>query len=515
MSTSVATNGSARKPRTAEFFYNELMFAHHLHVNEVRTLLSSRTSGLNPPNRDIDLECGYKQTPTVEDFKEIYRRGDIGKTVIDIWADECWAAYPEIYETEDAEDTPWEKAWAELAKRTNPWHYLHRVDRMSGIGRYGVLFLGLDDGADFAEPASTYNRDGTRRANARNSNLMYIRAFGEDTATVDSFEENKGNPRYGQPTFYSINFANPQSLKGVPSGSGFPFKTDKVHWTRVVHVADNCGDSEIFGAPRAECVFNRLMDVRKVAGSSAEMFYKGGFPGYQYKTLPDLIGGEQLTKEEVRDEVEAYQNGLQRFLTAINGEWASLAPQVADPSKNLIQQLTLISAAIRVPLRILLGTESGHLASTQDAGTWKERLRGRQLNYLEPRVVRPFVDRLMDLGALPRTENYFISWRDLKTLGDKDQAEVGLKKTQAFMQYVSGKVYLILPPRLFMTHVIGLTDAQAAAVIKELGGDEAAKKKLEDMAKQEREAKTQGGGRVGGPNRNNPGKPAGPPRSNR
>jgi hypothetical protein len=510
MSESTA-NGVAQgpAPRTPDFFFNQMMERHIVRTNEVRTLLQlSGASGLNPPNRDLDVECGYKTDPTVDDYKLLYDRGDVAATVVNIWPDECFAAYPDLYETEDPDITPFEEAWAELAEQTLPWHYLHRVDRLSGVANFGALFLGLDDGLSFDRPGSGFNLTGETRANARQSKLLYIRAFDQTAVKVDEWETDRRNPRFGMPRFYTIDFADPLARHGVSvagASNGLPTVREKVHWTRVVHVADNCQSSEAFGTPRCQQVYNRLMDIRKVAGSSAEMFYKGGFPGYQFKTYPEMISEGIVNKTLVRQEVEAYQQGLQRFLSAVGGEWGSLAPQVADPSPNLIQQLTLLCATIRVPLRIFLGTEAGHLASTQDAGTWKERLRGRQKNYLEPRLVRPFVNRLMDLGCLPRVKKFIVEWRDLKTLGDKDQADVALKKTQAFMQYVSGKVFTVLGPRLFLTAVIGLSDAQAAAVIKDLGGEQAVMKKLEDMETKAIEAKaravTQGGGRVGNPNR--------------
>ncbi len=481
-------------------------------------LLDRLTSSIDPTGRDLNRDCGYIDNPTVWDYLELFKRADVANRVVSIWGDECWAAYPDLYETDRPKETEFEKAWKTLSLKVHPWHYLHRLDVRSGIGEFGVMLLGLADGGNLTRPAATYNLDGTLRSNSQSVNqLLYLRVFDQSQVTVDEVEGNASNARFGQPVYYNVNFYDPNLLSQTAGetfqgGGGMPGITRKVHWTRVIHAAEG---GEVTAPPRMEPVLNRLMDIRKVAGSSAEMFYKGGFPGYQFVTNQDLVDMTDTDVEAIQADIEDYYNGLKRYLSAERGEWKSLAPQVADPEKNLMQQLTLLCATIGVPMRVFLGTESGHLASTQDAGTWKERLRGRQLNYLEPMLVRPFVDRLMDLGCLPRVPDYVITWRDLQTLGDKDLADVALKKVQALMQYVTGGVFAIMPPKMLFTLILGYTDRQSDAIITELGGDEAVRKKLEKMWKDSKvKAQPQGGGRFGAPNANDPGRPPGPPTSN-
>jgi uncharacterized protein len=449
--------------------------------------------------RDLDRECGYPAEPSPEQYQAMYERVGVGRRVVRIWPDECWAAYPELYESDDpGTKTEFEVAWAELEKKVQPWHFLHRADTLSRIGRYGVLLLGLSDGADLAEPVRGVNRDGTPRANRAKLELLYLRAFPESQAEVTLLEGDVKSPRYGQPLSYRLTLANP----GDPLGGRATVPQD-VHWTRIIHLAEYRESSEVFATPALRPVYNNILDIRKVSGSAAEMFYKGGFPGYSFETYPDLAGQAPVNKAAVRAEVSAYTEGLQRFLTAVGGSWKSLAPQVADPSKNLQQQLTLICATIGVPVRIFLGSESGHLASTQDAGTWKERLQGRQTLYLEPMVVRPLVDRLVGLGVLPPPKGYKINWRDLRTLGEKDRADVALKQVQALMQYMQGGVSTILPLRHLLTLVMGLTDSQVEAIIKKVGEDP------KPPPPPTPAPGPQGGGRSGKAPRRNTGRPPG------
>ena len=63
--------------------------------------------------------------------------------------------------------------------------------------------------------------------------------------------------------------------------------------------------------------------------------------------------------------------------------------------------MKLISAASGIPLRIMTGSERGELASTQDDGNWASRIEERQLHFAEPMILRPLIDRLIELRALP------------------------------------------------------------------------------------------------------------------
>ena len=232
--------------------------------------------------------------------------------------------------------------------------------------------------------------------------MAFYRVFTQRDITGIELESNQSSPRFGYPKFYNINFGSPDDA--LQTGTIVSSKTVsyKVHWTRIVHLADNRLSSEIAGIPRLQQPLNNVSDLRKVLGGSAEMFWKGAFPGYAFTTYPELAGQlDPIDKDELLDEYQAYVDGLQRILTGENGKWESLEPQIADPTNHVTQHLLIICATIGVPLRIFLGSEAAHLASTQDKQTWNDRLMGRNSRYLDPYVVRPVIDRLIMTGVCP------------------------------------------------------------------------------------------------------------------
>lgn len=418
-------------------------------------------SGLDPIGRNLDAECGYPQNPDVSVFRRMYDRNEYANRVVNIWPDECFAVRPTLYETEDKRVTKFERAFRNLSKRIDLWHYLHRLDRLSGIGSFGVMLLGISDGKILSTPAPGYDLyRKLKERPAKRVELAYVQTFAEDDVIIDSVDDREGTPRYGQPLYYTLNVNTPTAADQSA------VKQVRVHWSRVIHAADNCENNNVRGVPRQRPVLNRLLDIRKILGSSGEMFWKGGFPGYIAKTQKD-VDGSVVDLESVREQVEAYLNGSQRFMGFDGMDVESLLPQAIDPTQHILQQVTAICAALTVPVSTFIGREAGHLASMENTAAWNKRVSSRQVLYVEPKLIRPTIDRLIAVGVLPEPGDgeYLVAFNDLNTLGDKDKADVTLKKAQALMQYVSGGVEAVVPVYEFLTLFMGLSGKEAQAVV--------------------------------------------------
>ena len=432
------------------------------------------------PRRAIDFaaECGYPDEGELDAtwFKQAYTRWGIAARYVDIWPDECWSVFPVIRASDAPGEDEFKDRFDELNRKTLLDHYVHRADRLSGIGQYGIIFLGLDDGGRLDRPPEGIDPDtGQKKKGAKPGKplgLNYVRAFDQTLVRVSGTEKVVTNPRYGQPKYYNIQFAA-TATSGVGPGPSVPGPTlveNKVHWTRVIHLADNRRSSEIYGMPRLIQIANHLHDMRKVVGGSAEMFWRGGFPGYAFETYPDLAGDAIQDPEELTEQIESYARGMTRYLATVGGKWNSLQPQVANPANHLEWYVKLICATAGIPVKIFLGSESGHLASIKDDEAWRIRCHGRQTRYLEPMVLRPLIDRLIGFGVLPDPgqKSYTVNWRDLQTLSDKDRVDVSLKKIQALQTFYAANVDQKFPTRLMLTLLMGFTESQADAIEAEL-----------------------------------------------
>jgi hypothetical protein len=414
--------------------------------------------------RDIDRECGHPEDITTADYMRMYRRGDVAKRVVNLEPDECWKDYPSIYETEEERETPFEKAVDKLIVKTKLYSYLHRLDRISGIGRYAVMFIGLDDGEDFDKPAPGFTDEG-EAPTPGTAKILYYRIFGEQSASIESFEDDKTNPRYGQPKYYTLSFED------VVDGNQSTLTRGKVHWSRVIHVADNLIESELLGAPRMEDVYNRLLDLRKVGGGSAEMFWKGGFPGLSFEVDPKQGEFDADARAELRDDVRAYAEGLQRYITMVGVTVKSLAPQISDPTNCTNNLLMLIAITKGIPQQSFKGSQQGQLDSPQDTITWRERIMLRKERHVTPNIIRQVIDRVIQYGTLPKpTEQidqpltYIVRWQPMAALSEAERAQVAKDLTEALARYATSGGEAIVSRAEWLGKFCGFTAQQVTAI---------------------------------------------------
>ncbi len=423
-------------------------------ANAVQTRAQLISQIIDGGGKDLNTSCGYPSSIEATDYENFYSREGVAARVVDVWPEESWSIPPLVYEVEDPNKvTEFEKVWTEVSEEQNLLSILARADTLSGIGRFGVLLLGIDDGEDLEVPVDGVSLKGNERIGGDkvNRSLLYIRPFQESVVEITETEKDVSNPRFGLPVMYNIFF-----IDGANSFS------KKVHWHRVIHLADKREMSDTFGTPRMQKSYNRLLDVRKVLGGSGEMFWKGGFPGYSFEADNDA----ELDLTSLRSEMQNYFLGLQRSLAMQGGKIKSLAPQVADPKSHLECQMNAIAISEGIPKRILFGSEQGELASSQDTKTWNRRLKKRQEQYITPLVIRPFIDRLIALAVLPTVERYFVKWPDLDTQTDKEKADVARVWSEALAKFVAGDCDQVIPIEEFLTIFGNLPQEQVALIME-------------------------------------------------
>lgn len=489
-----------------------------LAVNAGRTMPRALLGERADRRRNYNEEYGWPadESPVDQEvYQRLFERFSIAAKVVEVMARESWLVRPEVYEDENPEVvTPFEQAWADLSrtlrgqqsyfvgKEANPiWEYLRRADEISGVGRYGVLLLGLDDGLDLNRPAAGFEEKGSLPADAdprggmkvtappggfsvnrhgryelkvnaqatAGRKLLYLRTLPESMATISKYETNPTSPRYGQPTEYNLSLSGiGQDSEAAVGSMSISQGSTPVHWSRCIHLADvhhQASPNETFAVPRMRPVLDHLLDLRlKLYGGCPEMYFQGAMPGLSFETTPGFEDAD-IDLDDMRVEIENYSNGLQRFLRLVGVTVRQLAPQVSDPTPQISVLLEAIAIKIGMPKRKLTGSERGSLASTQDDATWDDRLKERCLDYVSPRVIAPFVDRCIAVGVLPPPQQFFIHWPDRTSQTAQEMAAVTVAKTQALVQYVQGGVWRLMAPRDFFVGVMGYSPAEAQDLI--------------------------------------------------
>ena len=406
-----------------------------------RMALANRMGAQYGGDRNVYQALGYPQDEGIHfaDYAAKYARQDIAKAIINRPVQATWKGPIRLREL-GKEDTEIEKQFKALDKKLKLRNSLVRLDKLASIGRYGAFLLGFDDVSSkpgFMAPVSTQG----------NRELLYVRPLGEAHAMIDKLVTNTKDPRYGLPEQYTIEYTEVDSATTVSL---------KAHHSRVIHVTTELLESEIYGVPVLESVYNRLVDLEKLVGGSAEMFWRGARPGYQGKIKEDYTLPPDVEKT-LQAQFDEFEHNLRRFLSVEGVDIETLDSQISDPASHVDVQIQMISAVTGIPKRILVGSERGELSSAQDIVGWFNHVQTRREEHAEVNILRPFVDRCMEFGVLPKSENYIVEWSDLFAASEKDKAGVGLIRAQAVREYTQNPMAeALVPPKAFYKLFLGL-----------------------------------------------------------
>lgn len=436
------------------------------------------------PRRDLDQECGYAKTAdlTADKYKDLYDREPVATRIVEVYPTECWQRTPEVYEDEDNEtETEFETAWDELNRSLlgnsyyqdeegSPiWEYLERVDIMSGIGHYGVLFLGLDDGKSPEEPVAGWEKGVPKNPNPYGkTKLLYLRVFDESQVTISTRDRDPKSPRYGQPEIYQITIDDPSMPIGLMSDGNINGSVD-VHWSRILHVAESPSSNEWTGVPRIRPCYNPLYNLMKIYGGSGEGYWKGAFQTLSIEMLPAGIDGEDTPKPDVpaiKEALERIDNSLQRHIVLDKMTAKTLAPVVTDPTPSVNVHIQAICIKLACPIRIFMGSERGELSSSQDSDEWAKRCYRRCCNYITPKIIVPFVDRLIKLGVLPTPAGFSVCWPDVYDPTPDQIANTANLRTTAMSSYVAGGLNVLIAPMDYLTRELKYTQDEAETILE-------------------------------------------------
>lgn len=371
------------------------------------------------------------------------------------------------------------QSWHKKEEGSPVWEYLKRADILSGIGSFGVILLGFDDNRPLNEPVAmladeeeeengsdTWDTDvsmddpepgGDTRDEAESDRkspttnvtgsidsqydgsiygadqvpklkagtkrkLIFMRPFDETLVQVTRLETDINSPRHNQPVMYRLTLIDPDFAK--EHAISMNIACPEVHWTRILHIADNLTNSECFGVPRQQPVYRHLRNLYKLYGGAPEMYWRGAMNGLSFETHPQLGGDVDVDKDAFKDMIENFRNGLQRDLQTSGMTVKSIAPNISDPTPFIEGQITAICIKIGIPQRIFMGSERGELASTQDDSSWNDRLKHRQEMYVTPRIIIPFIDRMIATGVLPKPQGKIVE-SNLTEEEGTDQTDIG------------------------------------------------------------------------------------------
>lgn len=432
-----ASSNGARRPRgggdgrgDVRQMANALQRVANALFSDERSRLAGKQFG---STREVWKTLGYPDEVEIE-FREFfgkYKRSDIAGRIVDAPAKTTWRRGFEIRELDEdgnpiegEGETDFEREVRDLFDRTDFLSKAERLDRVAGIGRYAVMLIGSakagqEDLQDPLEDDSLQDPE----------DIVLFSVFREDHAEIEEFGSDPSEPTFELPTEYRLTLS---------AGEGDREEViEQVHHSRVVHFADDPLEDDVFGRPRLERVFNRLEDVVKIAGGSAEMFWANVGGMLVAKAEGDVeFATEDKTEQEVLDEfadklIAALHE--QRRAVGLKGmELEHIGAATPDPTGIFEVLQALLAAGSEIPKSVLFGTERGDVAKSHDLQEWFGRIEERQERRAGPKIVRETLNRLIDLEVLSEPENgYEVHFPSLHSLDDQEEAEILQAKANA------------------------------------------------------------------------------------
>lgn len=383
-------------------------------------------------DRDLYEIFGYKRYIKPYEYRFMYERGHVASRIATAYPDAVWSNPPQIIEDEESQDdTEFEKQFKELAKKTKLWHYIHRADTLAQLGRFSVLYFGVADGKEITEPVGTGKID-------------YMMPFGETHAEIQTTVTDKKDPRYGMPETYCLTIDSETSDGDL--------ETITVHASRCLHIAERLLDNNIYGTSILKPIFNKLEDLEKVSGGGAEVWWMNSRGGLNINADKDA---EIVDPEDVKQQIDEYLHKLTRVIRTRGMDVRTLDQNTSSPRDQVSVLLELISGSSGIPKRILVGSERGELASTQDEDNWASRVDERRTLFCEPCVMTPLIDFFIQIGALKEPKQWAIEWPDLITLSDEKKASIAVNKATALATYSNAiGADMVIPPEQFIEEIL-------------------------------------------------------------
>lgn len=390
--------------------------------------LMAPTMGLDNKRHSAWCEYGFPEQVTYENLYALYRRGGISHGAVEKLVGKCWQTNPEIIEGDDADESKDETIWEKNTKKVftkRLWRAFAEADRRRLVGRYAGILLHINDSRAWDQPV------------IRGKSLKKVTIAWAGSLTVSEWVTDQKSADYGQPKQWKY-------VESLPNGGA---NQRFVHPDRVFILGDYSNDAIGFLEPG----YNACVSLEKVEGGSGESFLKNAArqlnvnfeKEIDFNNLASLYG---VSIDELQDKFNEVAGEMNRgndvLMTTQGATVAPLVTAVADPSATYNVNLQTFAASVDIPVKVLVGMQTGERASTEDQKYFNARCQSRRgdLSF----EIEDFSDKLIDLNIIDAVSENTVIWDDLneqtgteklanaKTMAEINQTFQGSGENPAF-----------------------------------------------------------------------------------
>jgi len=371
--------------------------------------------------RDLNQIYGYTENPEFQYFFDMYSRSGYANRVVDALPKSCWREGVSVMVGDNVvlEDE------IKALKRLGLFQKLERADILNRIGRYSVLFIGLPDGLKADMPAGSIGSD---------FEGVYFSPYKEDDITITRYESDPANERYGKPTQYELSVTRADGQQSTAEIR----QPIKVHWSRIVHMAEGALNNDIEGRSSLLPIANRIEDLNKSVGGAAEAYFRNASGKVALEIDKDFNASDTKALDQFKEEVEGFNNGMQNFMRLIGVKAHTLNTTHYDPTGTAKVSLQEVAAQTGMRMRILTGEGGGQLAGNEDKESWNNLVSDRQEQVCSLWLLRA-LQILAEAGGLKLPDEFRIEWPVVEALNEKDRADIGNKKADTLVKLTTAK----------------------------------------------------------------------------
>ena len=357
--------------------------------------------------RQIWDQAGYPELVLPEMLWNSSRRNGIARGILNLKAGESWQDDPIIYDGDEdpkrREDSPteFEMAIDKWAEEWELWERLAGADKRQMVMRYSGIII-------FArEPEKARPEDPLQILDGPEAITKLMPVFETEIEVLEGIQD-ASSPDYGQPKNFHFR------SEVVGSRNTWIEQDFTLHPSRVVTFAEGADDGSIYGISEFESYYNALLDLEKIRMSGGEGFYKNASQKISINLDPKLTQGLSEEEQDAFDEnIDDFNRDMNKALVLAGAEAKSLQATMSDPKEYAQLAYNEIAAGSGIPLTIIIGMQTGRLASDEDQTQKNVLIQTRQKKWNTP-MIKKFLKRLIKYNALPRpTGKINVVWPDI------------------------------------------------------------------------------------------------------
>lgn len=319
-------------------------------------------------------EFGYPDQVSFDQLYLMYKRGGLAHGAVNRVIGRCWSSDPYLLDgterADDVKETPLEAEWRRYAQAIDLWTVFSDADLKQLVG--GVSAILLEAPGKWSEPV---RRGGVTAVRSiwRNQLKPIARNSGTDEVTMWQYISRDGRRQVN------------------------------VHPDRVFLLGDY-DDPQSFIEP----AYNALLNIDKIIGGVAEGTLKNAArqlamefaDGSSLQNLATSLGKKPEETQEILNNMASDLNaGIDALFAMSGGKISPLVAQVPPAAEPFNVNAQTAVAAWQIPLRILVGNQTGERASTEDKKEFDTLCQSRNERVRNP-MIRRFFQQLVRIRAI-------------------------------------------------------------------------------------------------------------------